>query len=201
MKKRPTLQRLAIFVGIGSVLLAIPGTSYASTNPIKNGSFEKPVVTSGGFTDYNTGQTLKHWKVVGASGDVSIVSGAFTSEGISFPAHSGKQWLDLTGYSSNTATGVSQSVATVSGRAYTLTFWVGNVDSPSTRYGTTSTVNVQINGSQVFAATNSSTTATTLSWEKFKVHFTAKSSATTIAFINGDPSNDNSNGLDSVSVS
>jgi hypothetical protein len=38
-------------------------------------------------------------------------------------------------------------------------------------------------------------------WKEFKLTFKATSRHTTIAFINGDASTDNSNGLDAVQVS
>jgi hypothetical protein len=41
---------------------------------------------------------------------------------------------------------------------------------------------------------------TALSWRKFSTDFVAAGSQTTIVFINGDPSNDTSNGIDAVSV-
>ncbi len=198
---------LVILAGMMVVAVAMPATAFAGTpkvmgagiNLMKNGGFEKPVVAAGSFAEFTTGQTFKHWTVVGASGNVAVVSGTFTQAGFSFPAQSGNQWLDLTG-TSNTPTGVSQTFATVSGQNYTLTFWVGNVYDPGGIFGTTSTVNVSVNGTHVLSATNSQQ-STTQVWQKFKVHFAATSTSTQIAFLNGDPSNDTTNGLDSVKLS
>lgn len=177
------------------------GSSAYGANLIKNGSFEKPVVVAGSYSDFSTGSTFEGWKVVGAAGDVSVVSGEFQSLGFSFPAAGGSQWLDLTGDASNSATGVQQTVATTSGTAYTLTFYIGNCDDPGGPWGTTSTVNVLVNGTQVYTATNSKGSGQTkLVWRKFTTTITATSAHTTIAFINGDPSSDNGNGLDLVSL-
>jgi len=171
-----------------------------TTNLIKDGSFEKPVAASGGFIVFNTGQSFSKWTVVGASGSVGIVSGTFTQNGFTFPAGCAKQWLDLTGLSQS-ATGVAQTVATQSGHSYTLRFSVGNVVNPNGIFGTSSTVDVLINGNQVLAATNSRGAGkTTQVWKAFSKTFTASSTSTTIAFMNGDPASDTNNGLDCISL-
>jgi hypothetical protein len=50
------------------------------------------------------------------------------------------------------------------------------------------------------AFTNSSTTPGIQVWEQFFTTFTATGPTTTIEFLNADPANDNSNGLDNVTV-
>jgi hypothetical protein len=166
----------------------------------KNGSFEVPVVPVGGFQSFSNGQGFSGWKVVGAPGNVAIVSGQFTQNGFSFPAKAGKQWLDLTGVS-QTSTGVAQNFATMPSTAYTLTFWVGNVYDPQGIFSISSTVIVKVNGQRVYRATNSRGKGrTTQVWEKFVTTITATSSKTTITFINGDPSSDTNNGLDAITL-
>jgi len=65
----------------------------------------------------------------------------------------------------------------------------------------TSTVDVFANGTSLGAFTNNCTTCTTtLSWTQFSLTFAATSTSTTLTFLNGDPANDNSNGLDNVSL-
>ena len=190
---------LIVLAGVALGFIAMSGIASATTpNLVKNGSFEEPVVSSGSFELFNIGQTLEHWKVIGAPGNVGIVSGTFTQGGFSFPAKSGNQWLDLTG-ESNTATGVTQTVPTVSGTTYTLTFWVGNVYDPTGIFGTTSTVDVFVDGTRVLKATNSRR-STTQVWQQFETRFIASSHPTNITFINGDPSSDTSNGLDAISI-
>ena len=171
--------------------------SPASANLITNGSFETPVVPAGGFTNFNTGSTgITGWTVVGPQ--VSIVSGSSTENGSSFPAESGTQWLDLTGDTGDSdAEGVSQTVATLAGTSYSLSYYVGNVINSAGGFGTTSTVDVDVNGVPFQASTNSGG-GTTLTWEQFQTSFVATSASTAIAFLNGDPSYDNSNGLDNV---
>jgi hypothetical protein len=169
---------------------------------IVNGSFEAPVVSAGGFTNFPNGSTgINGWTVIGAPGGVSIVSGTFTQNGISFPAEDGNQWLDLTGDGTNSNEGVQQSFATTVGAQYTLSFWVGNVDNPGGIFGTSSTVEVLLGDSILLSATNGNTTITgTQTWNQFVTTFTATGSTTSLAFVNGDPASDNSNGLDNVSV-
>src|SRR4029077_8125613 len=123
----------------------------------------------------------------------STVDGAFL-----FPAEDGQQSVDMTG-TSDTATGVSQTVTTMPGHTYCLSFWVGNVYDPDNAksYGTTSTINVLVDG-QRFAVAPNEDQATTLSWEPFTSTVVAKGAATTIAFVNGDPTGDSSNFLADV---
>jgi hypothetical protein len=151
--------------------------------------------TKGGLFDF------AGWKVVGATGNILVISGTYQGNGFTFPAARGSQWVDLTGADSNTATGVQQTVATTAGTAYTLTFYIGNLYDPGGTDGTTSTVNVLVDGDQVFTGTNSRGKGQTkLVWQKFTTTIAATSAHTTIAFINGDSSSDNVNGLDAISL-
>ncbi|MGO9684653.1 MAG: DUF642 domain-containing protein [Beijerinckiaceae bacterium] len=199
---QPKLLGLLVGAAIGSAFVANPA---AAANLIVDGSFEDPTVPSGSYTLFSTGETFgtgNPWSVVGPSGgDVGIVYTNFVQNGISFPAEGGNQWIDLTGVTNSPAEGVQQTVATNSGQQYTLSFYVGNVYNVGGIFGTTSTVDVDLNGTQVLAAENSCTSCTsTLTWELFTYTFTATSASTTIAFLNGDPSNDTSNGLDNISL-
>jgi hypothetical protein len=115
-------------------------------------------------------------------------------------AQDGVQWLDLTGDGSNSTEGVRQIVSTIPGDQYQLSFYVGNTTGGGI-FGTTSTVNVLLNGLPTFAATNSATDDTGLNWKLFTLNFIAGGgSSTTIDFVNGDPPGDNSNGLDNVAL-
>jgi hypothetical protein len=168
---------------------------------VTNGGFETPAPPPGAFTNHLTGTTFDGWTVVGAPGDVSTVSGSYTSFGFHFPAQSGSAWLDLTGFVSNHATGVQQVIATTPGTKYDVSFWVGNIANPGGPYGSTSAVNMLLDGNQFFTALNSGGAGTTAQfWQHFTTSFTATGTSTTLAFLNGDPATDNTNGLDNVSV-
>jgi Protein of unknown function (DUF642) len=178
---------------------SVPGTPPA-TNLIINGGFEQPNVGSD-YKLFSTGQHFDGWTVVGATGNVAPISGAYTQNGFTFDSQSGKQWLDLTGLS-NTATGVNQTVATTQGARYNLTFWVGNVVDPGGIFGTSSTVEVYVDGRRLETAVNAKGAGSKVQvWQEFNATFAAESARTSMEFINGDPSSDNSDGLDSVSLS
>ncbi|MDQ2744370.1 MAG: hypothetical protein M3Z66_19040, partial [Chloroflexota bacterium] len=98
--------------------LKVSDNPATGSNLVRDGSFESPIVPSGGYSVFSTGQTSTAWSVVGAPGNVAVVSGKFTQNGFSFPAAVGAQWLDLTG-TSNTPTGVAETVITTPGQAYT----------------------------------------------------------------------------------
>jgi hypothetical protein len=172
--------------------------SPALSKSIKNGSFEAPVVPDGGYTTFDVGSHFRGWNVVGDPGNVAIVSGDFTYC-VALPAHRGAQFLDLTG-TSNTATGVQARVETQPGSTYVLTFFVGNLVGGG-NCGTQSTVNLSIDGVPVASFTNKAGAhSDKIVWKKFSTEFTAQNSTTTIAFFNGDPNTDTSNGLDGVTI-
>lgn len=168
-------------------------------NLIDDGSFETPVAPAGGLNRYQAGQKLGAWTVVGA-GVVDLLGYKFQYGGYTFTAFSGKQQLDLTGDTDN-VTGVQQTVATTAGHVYTLSFYVGNVNDPGGGLGVSSTVDVLVNGKHQFTATNSkSHKMATPDWEKFTYKLKATGAQTTLAFMNGDPSNDTYNGIDEVAL-
>jgi hypothetical protein len=185
----------------GAALIAAAAALPAwADNLVTNKSFEKPVVPDGTYQSFNTGDAFKGWKVIGAPGNVAIVNDDFTYCAHTFPAASGAQLVDLTG-TTNTATGLQQAVTTTPGSTYTLTFFVGNVYDATGNCGTTSTVNVIIDGTPVVSFTNKDgKNSTALVWRKFSTDFVAKNAKTIIALINGDPPEDTANGLDAVSV-
>ncbi|HVU19956.1 MAG TPA: DUF642 domain-containing protein [Rhizomicrobium sp.] len=155
-------------------------------------------MSDGSYQLFNTGDKFNGWTVVGDAGNVAIVSGDFTYC-VALPAKKGAQFLDLTG-TSDTATGVQTKIDTQPGATYALTFFVGNIVG-SGNCGTTSTVNLIIDGTPVASFTNKGgKNSDTVDWKKFTTEFTAQSSKTTIAFVNGDPADDTSNGLDGISV-
>lgn len=183
-----------------AAFMLVFAASAAHADIVTNGSFETPLVPSGFFTNFLTGSTgITGWTVVGP--EASIVSTNYASLGFTFPAEDGKQWLDLTGDGTNAVEGVQQTLATTPGATYNLSYFVGNQVNPGGPWGTTSTVDVLVNGALIQVATNSmGAGGTTQVWEQFTTSFLATSSSTTLEFLNADPPNDNSNGLDNVVV-
>jgi hypothetical protein len=194
------VMRIRTWKVILGVLVLVFAASAARANSIVNGSFETPLVPNGFFTNFLTGSTgITGWTVVGP--EASIVSTNYASFGFTFPAEDGNQWLDLTGDLTNSVEGVKQTFATTPGAMYNLSYFVGNQVNPGGPWGTTSTVDVLVNGTPIQTATNSmGAGGTTQVWEQFTTSFLATSSSTTLEFLNGDPRNDNSNGLDNVVV-
>jgi hypothetical protein len=178
--------------------LAHSRATVQAPNLVKDGGFEAPNVGTS-YQLFSTAQSFTSWRVVGAPGTVAPISGKFTQGPFTFNAQSGNQWIDLTG-TSNTATGISQSVATKKGKRYKLSFAVGNVSDPGGIFGTKSTVNVSVNGHRLISAVNSASANPGQAWKTFTVAFRATSTRTLLAFINADPKDDNSDGLDSVTL-
>lgn len=188
------------FLLAAPVLLAIAAAPADAANLIRNGSFEFPATPDGSYTVYSTGQSFNHWTVVGASGNVATINSNFASCAHTFPAKRGTAFLDLTG-TSNTATGVQQTISTTPGATYALTFYVGNIYDTTSGCGTTSTVEVFIDGADLGSFANKwGKSITAISWRKFSTEFVAQSGSTTISLLNGDPASDAVNGLDGVSV-
>ena len=175
-----------------------------SANLITNGSFEQPVVAVGGYQLFSVGQSFTGWQVVGTPGaNVAPISGSFTQNGFTFPARTGKQWVDMTGTSDtngNAGAGLAQTVKTVRGQRYQVKFSVGNVIDPGI-FGATSTIKVSVNGRHILTAVNSEGSGSKSQvWKDFSVTFQATTTASTIAFFNADNFKDTSNGFDAVAV-
>lgn len=177
--------------------LAAP-LSGAPGNAIQNGGFEAPVVPRGRYQLFASGQAFPGWQVIGVPrGNVAPISGAYGSAGTTFNAHSGAQWLDITGLS-NSASGVQQTVRTRTGARYELSFLVGNVSARG--FGTSSAIEAFIDQKSAGVFRNETVQPGAQHWRRFAVPFTASSAATTIAFVNRDAASDNSNGLDDVAL-
>jgi uncharacterized protein (TIGR03437 family) len=191
------LKRRVLPFCIAAVSLAVHGQA---ANLLVNGSFESPSVTVGGGQVFSVGSSgLQGWSVVGPSGSaVEVFNATAVVSGVKFPAQDGNQWLDLTGSTSNNLEGVSQTVSTVAGTTYTLTFSVGNASGGT--FGSISTVGLKINGSLAGNYTNSTPGTTTVNWQKFSYSFIATGNSTAIEFDNLDPSDDNLNGLDNIDL-
>ena len=170
-------------------------------NLVKDASFEKPVVPDGTYQSFSTGDSFKNWTVVGEPGNVAIVNQDFTYCAHTFPARKGVQFVDLTGTTDTSGTGLQQTIDTAPGATYSLAFYIGNVYDTASNCGTTSTVNVLIDGAPVASFTNKrGKGSTSIVWQKFATEFVAQNATTTVALVNGDPTADTANALDAVSV-
>jgi hypothetical protein len=180
-------------------LTALAAPAWAG-NLIKDGSFETPAPPAGGYTDYDPGQKIGAWTVVGGH-NVTISSTTEVNDGVTLHAKRGAAFADLTGNCDcgDPTQGVAQTVKTTPGTTYSLTFWVGNCDIPG--HGTTSTVNVYVGSTLLVSAKNGRGHGSTKQvWVKFTASFVATAATTTLSFLNGDPSGDEQNGLDDVTL-
>ncbi|WP_196232406.1 PEPxxWA-CTERM sorting domain-containing protein [Bradyrhizobium japonicum] len=200
-------------LAVGSILIASVCQVQAASILFSDG-FEAPKVThipgpsgtAGGYDNYGTGSNIGPWTAVGpagASDAVSVVTTDFKQSGFSFVAQSGQQWADLAGQNANGTEGVAITLTGLLGKTYSVSFWVGNVvDQPGGFFGNSTTVNLLVNGSQVYSAENTAGAGeTTQAWQQFTFSDLAKTDAVTFTFLSGDPSDDYSSAFDSVVIS
>lgn len=171
----------------------------AQANIINNGSFETPILATGAYANYTTGSVgIAGWTVFGPSGtNVALINGLYKEGSYNFPAQDGTQWLDLTGSGANSTEGIQQIVSTTAETTYNLSFGVGNVSGSP--YGLTSTIGILVNGTLMGSKINS-ISGSTLNWQQFDFVFTPNTSSTLVGLENLNPSADNVNGLDNVSL-
>ncbi len=196
------LTKLVATKVLAGLLTLISCAASLEASILVNGSFEDLAVTDGGYSLYDGGSTLiPGWTVVG--NDVAVVSTTFKQNEIAFQAQEGKQWMDLSGETSNSQTnGVSQVISTVIGVDYLVTFFVGSasdVNSISPLF-LESTIKLSIDGVDRKTSTNGVTPSDRLNWKQSTHVFTATSTVTEITFYNGGAWNNNNSALDNVSV-
>ena len=184
---------MKIFFPVASALL-MATTAASAANLVVDGGFEQPVVTTpnefqSGFKSYNPGDSFggpedNTWTVVGSGNDVALTSNTEYTGSAANPtyynAHSGGQWLDLSGSADNGArVGVSQTVATTAGMTYSLGFWVGSFVDALT------TVELDVDGAFVgnfTSPTGGSSPGEGVNYVNFSVPVTATGISTTFAF-------------------
>jgi hypothetical protein len=160
---------------------------------VTNGSFENGVNVPGTNSDRTLGvgsTDMTGWTVVDNSGNpagstgnnlIWIGNGGF---GLSSPF--GNDFIDLTGTTDSVPfVGVAQTLTTVAGQSYAITFDLG-VEAGGGIFGGPITVNVGA-GSATTTVTDTGTSGTTTSdgtiWTDETVDFTATSTSTQLSFI------------------
>ena len=118
------------------------------------------------------------------------------------PQH-GLQSVDLTGEGNQgIGNGIKQSVATVPGKDYTLTFWLGHQFGFAPGYTEgPGALEFYIDGQLMDSIANSENAFQDVAWTRYSHTFTANESETVIAFLNDTPVGNNYSGLDNVSLS
>ncbi len=170
---------------LASAVLALAMPARAS-NLITNGSFEvgtpsdNPYDSSANSQQLLSGDTtsLSGWTVTGAaSSDIAWI-GSSNTYGVT--ASQGSDFLDLTGWQWGGAggKGVMQTISTVAGQQYTLSFDLGN--SISYNYGGTNALSVQAGSlSQVVSSVG---TQSVNAWDHYTLSFVAQSASTAVSF-------------------
>jgi hypothetical protein len=181
------------------------GPSALASNMLTNGDFLRPAPPHGTFITVDSGERYGGWRVAGAPGTVTFISGTYQHNGFSFPSAGTVRdtwqdaWANLAGFSQSATGIVHAPIATNQGSNYQLSFYVGNIYAPGTPYGVSSTVNVYENSTFLGSFTNSGGQGTSQeNWQYFSIVFAADAPFTTIAFINGDPPGDLNCGVDDV---
>lgn len=140
------------------------------TELVKDGGFEKPVL-SGGFAEYNAGQTFGKWTVT--SGSIDLVTASYWT-----PAQ-GVQSVDLDG---SNAGAIAQNLSTTAGTSYSLSFaMAGNPVCGS------QVVQMQVVwGSTVVATLSFDTTGhstSSMGWKHHTYTVQATSATTSLSFV------------------
>jgi hypothetical protein len=179
------------------------GARGVRANLVADGSFETPVQPANAETSFPGGSTMGAWNVLG--NDVLLIQAPgfeVGSAGITFNAFDGIQCCDVTGSGNTGPTdGVSQTISTVSGGTYHLSFYLGTAlsNNGTSVYQTPARVEVRINSGAAVGFSNTQTTSGFVNWQPFSMNFTATGSTTTITFLNGETTNSFA-GIDLVDV-
>ena len=202
-----------IFRGILSIVVSTGVISPACASQLLlNPSFETPVIgttTCNGAHNaqcFNLGDSIGGWTVVGPGAAVgkfpiANLTSAFTDgSGDHYTAEQGNQSLDLTGSANQGANGVEQTVVTVPGTTYALSFFIGNEDNNLSGFGLNSSVKLLVDGVSQGTFFSSGNVTDNVSWAGFTLDFVAAAASMTIDFINATPVSDIYAGLDNVTL-
>ena len=206
-----------------SCIAAIPA---AQANLILDGSFESPNVPSSSLSCgimfntqcqgyYSHDQIspplggpfdIGNWSVIGKGGadGVAVVmqlGNGYTENSLHFDAQDGSQSLDLTGEGNQGANGVKQSVSTIIGMPYVLSFYLGREDPLAPGYrGGPSALDFILNQDAPVTFTDTDMFSNDIAWKQFVFGFTATTATTTFAFLNATGTGNNFAGLDNVDL-
>ena len=140
----------------------------------------------------------------GGADGVAVVmqlGNGYTENGLHFDAQNGTQSLDLTGEGNQGANGVKQSVSTVVGQQYVLSFYIGRQDPAAPGYEIgPSAIDFVLNQDAAITYTDTDVFSNDIAWKHILFGFTATTSMTTFAFLNATGVGNNFTGLDNVDL-
>lgn len=184
-----------LFALAAAAVLTVPASAQ---NLIQNGSFESGSYSwnGSGGESLGVGSTvITDWTVVNAE-----LAPVLNGNSYGMVAEDGVVSLDLTGYHDSTPYGgVQQTIATTTGQAYSLQFYVGAQNVVNGTYRAPTSVDAWVNGTDVGTFTDNITTGDQ-TWALQSYNFTAASDSTTIALIGTFSEGGQYLGLDNVSV-
>lgn len=197
-------------------------------NLLLNGSFETPVVpqssTCGPYADCigyhnGVGDSIGGWLVIGKAGvdsqgnpipgsPASVLQLGYnyqepksmTATVLNFHPQDGLQSVDLTGEGNQGVdNGIKQTVTTVPGSLYDVSFWIGHQDPTAEGYTLgPALIGLVIDQNSPVLFSNDLAILNDVAWQQFNYMFTATGTQTTIAFLNETPIGNNFAGLDNV---
>jgi hypothetical protein len=140
-----------------------------------NGSFEAPVISG-------TNDTVPtSWNLAGA-GPIQLVSPEFKPFGLSLAASNGAQWVDLTGQQEKLNQGLTQTVSTVAGNFYSVSFDIGNLDYSGYGRGTAQLLIGNLPAVTYFNDLANDGSGV-MRWKSFSQTFQASGSETSLTFL------------------
>src|SRR5262249_39627470 len=145
-----------------------------------------------------TGTQTPGWTIIGGGANAQIFNTTYQELGTTFNAKAGVQSVDVSGTTNFSGQGLSQTVPTVSGVTYELSFYVGNPDGFNPITG--AVFHLSIKGAPPVRFVNPDVTPAFINGKPFTVDFTATGSSTTLDFTYGSAPPNVVAALDNVSL-
>ncbi len=186
-----------------AVLLSLAPMQAVAANLITNGSFENKTVTgSSAFTLASGDNTsLPGWVVSGpcTTNCVLLLSNQYFAPPLTFSTQQGTFAMDLTGVGNSFTGGIYQTVDTLQGSEYQLSFYVGNFDDNTSGFAGPESVELLLDNTSQGIFTNSGITPLQVTWMQVTLSFMAAGEHTKIEFRNATE-NSGYAGLDLVTL-
>lgn len=179
-------------LGLALAAAAFSAIPTIASAQVTNGGFEDPDVSGEPCCNTVPPASLPGWTV---TGDINVVNGTYSSlpPGTNL-AYEGTQYLDLVGQSAQGS--ITQSIATVAGQIYQLTFAYSN-----NIFGGAPVASANFSiGSLAGTVVHSTATPLSLDWTLFTGYFTGTGSPMDLNFTSVIDSQNGSVFLDAVSI-
>jgi hypothetical protein len=185
---------------LAALMVAGATPALAKTSIPPDGSFEDPLLHGCCTQTFKVGQTLGTWTVIGpAKSKVVLTSGTLMKGPFLFDAEDGNQWLNIAG---KAGAGVQEDSQIERSVEFTLSYAVGTVYDPTGKNGSSSTVQLIINGNPQPPVTAVAVDdgKNRQQWTRFSTVFTCGCDKVTIAFVNADAKSDRDTAIDDIQL-